>query len=36
VLLYIETRWPGAQARGLRHAAQPVPLPGGRKPQPAR
>jgi preprotein translocase subunit SecF len=36
VLLYIETRWPGAQARGLRHAAQPPPLPAGRKAQPAR
>jgi protein-export membrane protein SecD/preprotein translocase SecF subunit len=36
VLLYIESRWPGAQARGLRHAAQPVAGPGGRKPQPAR
>jgi protein-export membrane protein SecD/preprotein translocase SecF subunit len=36
VLLLIEKRWPGAQARGLRHAAQPVPVPGGRKPQPAR
>ncbi len=36
VLLYIETRWPGAQARGLRHAAAaPVPASGGRKPQPA-
>jgi protein-export membrane protein SecD/preprotein translocase SecF subunit len=30
VLLYIETRWPGAQARGLRHAAA-APLPAGRK-----
>ena len=36
VLLFIERRWPGAQARGLRHAAQPLPAPGGRKPQPAR
>jgi protein-export membrane protein SecD/preprotein translocase SecF subunit len=30
VLLYIETRWPGAQARGLRHAAA-APVPAGRK-----
>jgi preprotein translocase subunit SecD len=30
VLLYIETRWPGAQARGLRHAAS-APVPAGRK-----
>lgn len=36
VLLLIERRWPGAHARGLRHAAQPAPVPGGRKPQPAR
>ncbi len=36
VLLYIEQRWPGAHARGLRHLAQPAPAPGGRKPQPAR
>jgi protein-export membrane protein SecD/preprotein translocase SecF subunit len=38
VLLYIETRWPGAQARGLRQAAVPVPPSpgGGRKPQPVR
>jgi protein-export membrane protein SecD/preprotein translocase SecF subunit len=34
VLLYIETRWPGAHARGLRHAAAPAPTTGGRKPQP--
>jgi protein-export membrane protein SecD/preprotein translocase SecF subunit len=36
VLLFIEKRWPGAQARGLRHTAAPVPASGGRKPQPAR
>ena len=36
VLLYIEQRWPGAHARGLRHLPQPAPVPGGRKPQPAR
>ncbi len=30
VLLYIETRWPGAQARGLRHAAA-APVPAGRR-----
>src|ERR1041385_602212 len=30
VLLYIETRWPGAQARGVRTAAA-TPLPAGRK-----
>jgi len=37
VLLYIEQRWPGAHARGLRHLAQPTPpAPGGRKPHPAR
>jgi SecD/SecF fusion protein len=36
VLLLIEKRWPGAHARGLRQAAQPVPASGGRKPQPAR
>ena len=31
VLLYIETRWPGAQARGLRHTAAAAPVPAGRK-----
>ena len=36
VLLYIEQRWPGAHARGLRHLPQQAPAPGGRKPQPAR
>jgi preprotein translocase subunit SecF len=36
VLLYIEQRWPGAHARGLRQVAPPAPAPGGRKPQPAR
>jgi|KBSSwiStaDraftv2_1062776.scaffolds.fasta_scaffold13749_4 preprotein translocase subunit SecD len=36
VLLYIEQRWPGAHARGLRHVPQQAPAPGGRKPQPAR
>jgi preprotein translocase subunit SecF len=37
VLLLIEKRWPGAQARGLRHAAAPpVPASGSRRPQPAR
>jgi len=35
VLLYIEKRWPGAHARGVREAAQPRPVTGGRKPQPA-
>ncbi len=30
-LLYIETRWPGAHARGLRHAAAPTVVPAGRK-----
>jgi len=30
VLLYIETRWPGAQARGVRAAAA-TPVPAGRK-----
>ncbi|PYP42460.1 MAG: hypothetical protein DMD43_02875 [Gemmatimonadetes bacterium] len=34
VLLYIETRWPGAQARGVRQAAPAPPATGGRKPQP--
>jgi protein-export membrane protein SecD/preprotein translocase SecF subunit len=36
VLLYIQTRWPGAQARGVRPAVPAPPLPGGggRKPQP--
>ena len=31
VLLYIETRWPGAQARGVRPAAGATPVPAGRK-----
>jgi preprotein translocase subunit SecF len=31
VLLYIETRWPGAQARGLRHTSAAAPVPAGRK-----
>ena len=31
VLRYIETRWPGAHARGLRHAAAGTPVPAGRK-----
>ncbi len=30
-LLYIETRWPGAQARGLRQGAAPSAVPAGRK-----
>jgi protein-export membrane protein SecD/preprotein translocase SecF subunit len=31
VLLYIETRWPGAHARGLRQAAAAAAVPAGRK-----
>ena len=30
VLLYIETKWPGAQARGVRHAAAAAAIPAGR------